>query len=320
MDDEPTTAAVAAASRSAARAGRPEATRSIEGIASVFRSHGYIAERSLATTVFLALELGRPLLLEGEAGVGKTELAKVLASALGTRLIRLQCYEGLDVNTAVYEWNYPRQMLEIRLLEARGDIAKATAHDIFSADFLLKRPLLQALEATEGNAPVLLIDEIDRADEEFEAYLLEILSDFQVTVPEIGTIRAVQAPRVVLTSNRTREVHDALKRRCLYHWIDYPTATKEFEIVAARVPDAPARLAREVVGFVHRLRAADLTKVPGVAETLDWAAALLSLGATELAPDLVDETLGVVLKYEEDIRQVRGGPARQYLAEATAQA
>ena len=213
--------------------------------------------------MFLALELGRPLLLEGEAGVGKTELAKVLAATLGSRLIRLQCYEGLDVNTAVYEWNYPRQMLEIRLLEARGEIDKASAHDIFGAEFLLKRPLLQALESTDGSAPVLLIDEIDRADEEFEAYLLEILSDFQVTVPEIGTIRAAQAPRVVLTSNRTREVHDALKRRCLYHWIDYPTAAKEFEIVATRVPDAPPRLAREVVDFVHRLRAADLTKVPG---------------------------------------------------------
>ena len=299
---------------------RPEATRSIEGITAAFREQGYVAERSLATTVFLALELGRPLLLEGEAGVGKTELAKVLATCLGSRLIRLQCYEGLDVNTAVYEWNYPRQMLEIRLLEARGEIDKASAHDIFGPEFLLKRPLLQALESTDGNAPVLLIDEIDRADEEFEAYLLEILSDFQVTVPEIGTIRAAQAPRVVLTSNRTREVHDALKRRCLYHWIDYPTASKEFEIVSTRVPDAPVRLAKEVVGFVHRLRAADLTKVPGVAETLDWAAALLSLGAAELSPDVVDETLGVVLKYEEDIRQVRGAVARQYLAEATAQA
>jgi len=318
--DQPLSAAgaAAAADRTESRASRPEATRSIEGLQEAFRRHGYIAERSLSTTVFLALELGRPLLLEGEAGVGKTELAKVLAASLGTRLIRLQCYEGLDVNTAVYEWNYPRQMLEIRLMEARGEIDKASAHDIFGPEFLLKRPLLQALEATDGSAPVLLIDEIDRADEEFEAYLLEILSDFQVTVPEIGTIRAAQAPRVVLTSNRTREVHDALKRRCLYHWIDYPTASKEFEIVAARVPDAPARLAREVVAFVHRLRAADLTKVPGVAETLDWAAALLSLGATELAPDMVDETLGVVLKYEEDIRQVRGATARQYLAEAGA--
>ena len=297
---------------------RPEETRSIQGLQDSFRHSGYIADRSLTTTVFLALELGRPLLLEGEAGVGKTELSKVLAASLGTRLIRLQCYEGLDVNTAVYEWNYPRQMLEIRLLEARGDIAKATAHDIFGSDFLLKRPLLQALEAHDGRPPVLLIDEIDRADEEFEAYLLEVLSDFQVSIPEIGTIRAELPPRVVLTSNRTREVHDALKRRCLYHWIDYPTAQKEFEIVLARVPEAPERLAREVVAFVHRLRDADLTKVPGVAETLDWAAALLSLGARELDADIVDETLGVVLKYEEDIRQLRGDAVRQYLAEAAA--
>ncbi len=297
---------------------RPASTRSIEGLQDEFRSHGYIADRSLATTTFLALELRRPLLLEGEAGVGKTELAKVLAASLGARLIRLQCYEGLDVNTAVYEWNYPRQMLEIRLMEARGEIGHASAHDIFGSEFLLKRPLLRALEATDGVAPVLLIDEIDRADEEFEAYLLEILSDFQVTVPEIGTIKAEREPRVVLTSNRTREVHDALKRRCLYHWIDYPSAQKEFEIVLAKVPAAPERLARDVVTFVHRLREADLTKVPGVAETLDWAAALLSLGARDLAPDMVDETLGVVLKYEEDIRQVRGDTARRYLAEAAA--
>ncbi len=316
MTDQP--AAQAAASRTAARAARPLPMQSIDGLMGAFREQGYIAERSLATTVFLALELGRPLLLEGEAGVGKTELAKVLAASLGARLIRLQCYEGLDVNTAVYEWNYPRQMLEIRLLEARGEIAKASAHDIFGPEFLLKRPLLQALEAHDGVPPVLLIDEIDRADEEFEAYLLEILSDFQVTVPEIGTIRAEQAPRVVLTSNRTREVHDALKRRCLYHWIDYPTAQKEFEIVSTRVPDAPAALARDLVAFVHRLRTADLTKVPGVAETLDWAAALLSLGATGLDGDTVDETLGVVLKYEEDIRAVKGANARRYLAEATA--
>jgi MoxR-like ATPase len=267
------------------------------------------------------LKLGRPLLLEGEAGVGKTELAKVLAASLGTRLIRLQCYEGLDVNAAVYEWNYPRQMLEIRLLEARGEADRVKAHDIFGPEFLIKRPLLQALEAGEdGEPPVLLIDEIDRADEEFEAYLLEILSDFQVTVPEIGTIKAVKPPRVILTSNRTREVHDALKRRCLYHWIDYPTAQKEFEIVLARVPEAPEQLAREVVAFVHRLREADLTKVPGIAETLDWAAALLSLGSRELTGEVVDETLGVVLKYEEDIRRIRGETARAYLAEAGASA
>ena len=300
------------------REDRPSGTRSIEALTEDFRTRDYIADRSLTTAVFLALELGRPLLLEGEAGVGKTELAKVLALSLGARLIRLQCYEGLDVNTAVYEWNYPRQMLEIRLLEARGDAAKATAHDIFSSEFLIRRPLLQALEADDGIAPVLLIDEIDRADEEFEAYLLEILSDFQVTVPEIGTIRAELPPRVILTSNRTREVHDALKRRCLYHWIDYPTAQKEFEIVLARVPAAPERLATEVVGFVHRLREADLTKVPGIAETLDWAAALLSLGAKELSPALVDETLGVVLKYEEDIRQIRGEQAARMLTEVAA--
>src|SRR4051794_30030230 len=302
------------------KASEPEtsaALESIEEIIDVFRDRDYVCDRSLATAVFLGLRLGRPLLLEGEAGVGKTELAKVLAASLGARLIRLQCYEGLDVNAAVYEWNYPRQMLEIRLLEARGEADRATAHDIFGPEFLIRRPLLQALEAgADGEPPVLLIDEIDRADEEFEAYLLEILSDFQVTVPEIGTIRAERPPRVILTSNRTREVHDALKRRCLYHWIDYPTAQKEFEIVLARVPQAPEKLAREVVAFVHRLREADLTKVPGIAETLDWAAALLSLGARELAPDLVDETLGVVLKYEEDIRRIRGETARTYLSEA----
>ena len=224
------------------------------GVQAAFRERGYITDGSLATAVFLALQLGRPLLLEGEAGVGKTELAKVLAASLGARLIRLQCYEGLDVNTAVYEWNYPRQMLEIRLLEARGAGDQASAHDIFGPEFLIRRPLLQALESTDGVAPVLLIDEIDRADEEFEAYLLEILSDFQVTVPEIGTIKAERPPRVILTSNRTREVHDALKRRCLYHWIDYPTEAKEFEIVLARVPSAPEALARGVVDFVHRLR------------------------------------------------------------------
>jgi MoxR-like ATPase len=297
---------------------QPVALESTDAIGAAFRERGYITDRSLTTAVFLALQLGRPLLLEGEAGVGKTELAKVLASSLGARLIRLQCYEGLDVNTAVYEWNYPRQLLEIRLLEARGAADTASAHDIFAPEFLIRRPLLQALESQDGAPPVLLIDEIDRADEEFEAYLLEILSDFQVTVPEIGTIKAERPPRVILTSNRTREVHDALKRRCLYHWIDYPTEQKEFEIVLARVPDAPEALARRVVAFVHRLRGADLTKVPGIAETLDWAAALLSLGATELTPQVVDETLGVVLKYEEDIRHVRGQRVKELLAEPSA--
>ncbi len=294
----------------------PAELSTIEGLQSAFRDRDYIADRALATSVFLSLALDRPLLVEGEAGVGKTQLAKTLAETLDTRLIRLQCYEGLDVTTAVYEWNYARQMLEIRLLEARGEIERATAHDIFGPEFLLKRPLLQALEAsTDGRAPVLLIDEIDRADEEFEAYLLEILSDFQVTIPEIGTVRAEVPPRVILTSNRTREVHDALKRRCLYHWIDYPSAAKEIEIVLARVPATPERLARQVVGFVGRLRSTDLTKVPGVAETLDWAAALLALGARELAPDLVDETLGVLLKYEEDVRRVRGATAATYVDE-----
>jgi len=296
----------------------PERPETIEALQLAFAEQDYVADRALVTSVFLGLQLGRPLLLEGEAGVGKTELAKVLAATLGTRLIRLQCYEGLDVNTAVYEWNYPRQMLEIRLLEAQGKLDAATADDIFSSDFLLKRPLLQALDAVDGRAPVLLIDEIDRADEEFEAFLLEILSDFQVTIPEIGTVRAEHPPRVVLTSNRTREVHDALKRRCLYHWIDYPDAQREYEIVLARVPDTPERLATAIVGFVQRLRQGQLTKVPGVAETIDWAAALLALGAGRLTSELVDETLGVVLKYEEDVRAVRGRTAAAYLEETAA--
>jgi MoxR-like ATPase len=291
---------------------------SIDGLQDAFRERDYVADRSLVTAVFLALQLSRPLLLEGEAGVGKTELAKVLATSLGARLIRLQCYEGLDVNTAVYEWNYPRQMLEIRLLEAQGKLDDARVHDIFDPRFLLKRPLLQALESHDGRPPVLLIDEIDRADEEFEAFLLEILSDFSVTIPEIGTIRAERPPRVILTSNRTREVHDALKRRCLYHWIDYPDAAREYQIVLARVPDTPARLAAAIVAFVQRLRGGQLTKVPGVAETIDWAAALLALGAGRLTPELVDETLGVVLKYEEDVRAIRGATARAYLEETAA--
>ncbi|MEA2623458.1 MAG: hypothetical protein QOH61_2368 [Chloroflexota bacterium] len=290
----------------------------IDGIQAAFEQNHYVCDRALATSLFLSLRLGRPMLLEGEAGVGKTEVAKVLATVLGARLIRLQCYEGLDVNTAVYEWNYPRQMLEIRLLEARGEAQAATAHDIFGPEFLIKRPLLQALEATDGTPPVLLIDELDRADEEFEAYLLEILSDFQVTVPEIGTVKSEHPPRVILTSNRTREIHDALKRRCLYHWIDYPTAEKEYAIVMARLPEVPARLAHQVVGFVQRLRETDLTKVPGVAETLDWAAALISLGASEVTADVVEPTLGVLLKYQEDIRQVRGGQAERIVAEVAA--
>ena len=300
-----------------AASAKPHQLASADAIEAAFRARGYIADRSLSTVVFLALQLGRPLLLEGEAGVGKTELAKVLAASLGTRLIRLQCYEGLDVNTAVYEWNYPRQMLEIRLREARGEGKQATAHDIFGPEFLIRRPLLQALEAHDGVAPVLLIDEIDRADEEFEAYLLEILSDFQVTVPEIGTIRAERPPRVIVTSNRTREVHDALKRRCLYHWIDYPSPQKEYEIVLARLPELPHRLAQQIVGFVQELRASDLTKLPGIAETLDWAAALVALGAGDLSPAVVEQTLGVLLKYQEDVRAVKGPVAEMALAEAS---
>jgi MoxR-like ATPase len=295
-----------------------EKVASIDHLVAALRDEDYVCDRSLATATYLALRLDRPLLLEGEAGVGKTELAKVLARALGTRLIRLQCYEGLDVSTAVYEWNYPRQMLEIRLMEARGEGGAASARDIFSPEFLVRRPLLQALEADGERAPVLLIDEIDRADEEFEAYLLELLSDFAVTIPEIGTVRAERPPRVVLTSNRTREVHDALKRRCLYHWIDYPSRERELVIVLTRLPDVPEQLARQVVGFIHRLRQAELTKLPGVAETLDWASALMTLGAQQLEPDLVDETLGVVLKYEEDVRQIRGATGQAYLDEVAA--
>src|SRR5213596_395987 len=288
---------------------------SIDSVQAAFAAQRYVADRDLATAVYLSLVLDRPLLLEGEAGVGKTDVGRTLAAVLETELIRLQCYERLDVNTAVYEWDYPRQMLEIRLLEARGEAKSAATRDIFSEAFLIRRPLLRALGNSRPAPPVLLIDEIDRADEEFEAYLLEVLADFAITIPEIGTIKAARPPRVIITSNRTREVHDALKRRCLYHWIDYPTAEREFEIVTRRMPELSETLAREVVGFVHRLRDADLTKVPGIAETLDWAAALLSLGSRELTGEVVDETLGVVLKYEEDIRRIRGSTARAYLAE-----
>jgi MoxR-like ATPase len=287
---------------------------SVAELQAALGEHAYLADRGLSTAIYLSLSLGKPLLLEGEAGVGKTEVAKVLSELLGRTLIRLQCYEGIDANQALYEWNYSRQLIAVRAMDAQ--VAETHVEDLFGPEFLVERPLLAAIRA--GDRAVLLVDELDRADDEFEAFLLEVLSTNAVTVPELGTITAANPPLVVLTSNRTREVHDALKRRCLYHWIDYPTANKEFEIVSTRVPDVPARLAHEVVAFVHRLRTADLTKVPGVAETLDWAGALLSLGATELDPDLVDETLGVVLKYEEDIRQVRGAAARQYLAEAGA--
>ncbi len=290
----------------------------IEEIQARFGRHGYVADRELGMAVFLTLSLGRPLLLEGEAGVGKTEVARVLARVLDTDLIRLQCYEGIDVSTAVYEWDYPRQMLEIRLLEARGEARDAAMRDIFSEEFLIRRPLLQAIDHKRAAPPVLLIDEVDRADEEFEAFLLELLSDFAITVPEIGTLRARHPPVVILTSNRTREVHDALKRRCLYHWIDYPTPERELDILLARQPEVPEILAREVVGFVQRLRGAELTKLPGVAETLDWAAALVALGALRLEAGQVEQTLGVLLKYQEDVAAMKQGGARTLLAEVRA--
>jgi MoxR-like ATPase len=280
-------------------------------------AHGdYVAERSLATAVFLTLRMGRPLFLEGEAGVGKTEIAKVLAQTLGRRLVRLQCYEGLDIASAVYEWNYARQMIEIRLAEAEGVKSReGLAQDIFSERFLIRRPLLQALEADLGAAPVLLIDELDRTDEPFEAYLLEVLSDFQITIPEIGTIKAKEPPIVVLTSNRTREIHDAVKRRCLYHWVDYPTAVRELEILARKVPGAPEQLSQEVVAFVQKLRRMDLFKLPGVAETIDWSKALLELDRLSLDPDTINDTLGALLKYQDDIGRVRGSEAARLLDE-----
>ncbi|MGH2460115.1 MAG: AAA family ATPase [Chloroflexota bacterium] len=271
------------------------------------RAESYVAERSLATVIFLSLKLRKPLFLEGEAGVGKTEIAKVLSNMLQTPLIRLQCYEGLDVNAAVYEWNYSRQLLHIRLLEAAGAHQQEALREIFSSEFLIRRPLLQAIDATNDRAPVLLIDEIDRADEEFEAFLLELLSDYQITVPEIGTIRAVHPPVVVITSNRTREVHDALKRRCLYHWIDYPSFQKEHQIVTTKRPDISAELARDVCRFVQALRQQDLYKLPGVAETLDWASALSTLGAVTLDEPIVVDTLGTLLKYQDDIQKIRAG-------------
>jgi len=277
---------------------------SIDDLQTALRGQRYFASRGLATTMYLALKLRRPLFLEGEAGVGKTEVAKVLAGLLDTELIRLQCYEGLDVHHAVYEWNYTRQMMHIRLLESRGD--RPTEAELFGPQFLLRRPLLQAIEDTGRKPPVLLIDEIDRSDEEFEAFLLEILSDFQITIPEIGTIRAVQPPVVVVTSNRTREVHDALKRRCLYYWIDYPTFESELQIVLAKVPEAPAKLARQVTGFIQELRQAELYKVPGIAETLEWTAALVALDRHALDETIVEETLGVVLKYQDDVEKVQG--------------
>ena len=285
---------------------------SIDALQSSLASAGYVADRALATAVFLALKLGRPLLLEGEAGVGKTEVAKTLAAIQGRRLIRLQCYEGLDVAATIYEWNYTRQLLQIRLAEAGGN-----PPDIYGPEFLIRRPLLEAIEASaDGVPPLLLIDEIDRADEEFEAFLLELLSDWQITIPEIGTIRAAAPPTVIVTSNRTREVHDALKRRCLFYWIDYPSLEKELAIVAARLPAAPERLSREVVAFVQELRKLDLYKLPGVAETLDWASALVALDAQSLSETAIDDTLGAILKYQDDISQVRGSVTRTLLDKA----
>lgn len=290
---------------------------SVDELQNTLRDELYVADRGLAMSIYLALKLKRPLFLEGEAGVGKTEVAKVLAFALDTDLIRLQCYEGLDVSQAVYEWNYSRQLLQIRLLEASGSMDRDQAErDIFSDEFLIKRPLLQALDSGSGQPPVLLIDELDRADEEFEGYLLEVLSDFQITIPEIGTYETDEPPVVVITSNRTREIHDALKRRCLYYWIDYPDLQKEMQIVTSKIPEASKKLAGQVTAFVQELRGAELYKVPGVAETLDWTAALVSLNEKELNPEVIDDTLGIMLKYHEDIEAVRGEQTRALLNRA----
>jgi len=276
--------------------------QSIEEIQTKLGEMLYVADRGLSTSIYLSLKLGRPLFLEGEAGVGKTEVAKALSAILDTNLIRLQCYEGLDVHHAVYEWNFSKQMLHIRMLEATGEKPQET--DLFGREYLLSRPLLQAIEASNENPPVLLIDEIDRSDEEFEAFLLEILSDFQITIPEIGTIKADRPPVVVITSNRTREVHDALKRRCLYHWIDYPSFEKELAIVTAKVPGASAQLTKQVTNFVQELRKVELYKVPGIAETLDWAEALVALDQQSITPSIIQDTLGVLLKYEDDLKSL----------------
>ena len=287
---------------------------SIDQVQNLLRDQQYVTDRGLAVAMYLALTLRRPLFLEGEAGVGKTEIARSLARGLDTELIRLQCYEGLDINHAVYEWNHTRQMLEIRLLEAAGDVDReAATDDLFSERFLVKRPLLQAIDEGREKAPVLLIDELDRADEEFEGFLLEMLADFQITIPELGTYRAVHPPIVIITSNRTREIHDALKRRCLYYWIDYPDYQKELQIVSARLPDAPRRLAQQVTGFIQELRETELYKIPGVSETIDWTSALLALNQTELDAEVIDDTLGIMLKYQDDIEVVRGEPVRNIL-------
>tara|TARA_R110000868_G_scaffold28525_6_gene106893 strand:- start:25923 stop:26843 length:921 start_codon:yes stop_codon:yes gene_type:complete len=293
---------------------------SVDAVVDMLRGGNYVGDRSLSTALYLALKLGRPLFLEGEAGVGKTEIGKVLSEALGRRLIRLQCYEGLDVSSAVYEWNYSMQMIDIRIAEAAGQQDRERIEDdIFSERFLIKRPLLQALEADDsGQPPVLLIDELDRTDEPFEAFLLEILSDFQVTIPEIGTVKAAKPPIVIITSNRTREIHDAIKRRCFYFWVDYPNARRELEILKVKVPDAPEKLTRQVVEFVQHLRNRDLFKLPGVAETIDWTNALIQLDKIDLDPETVNSSLGVLLKYQDDIEKIQGSEAANILDEVKA--
>ena len=298
---------------------------SVDATETLLAAGAYVADRSLATALYLALKLGRPLFLEGEAGVGKTEIAKVLAECLGRDLIRLQCYEGLDVSSAVYEWNYARQMIEIRLAEATGEASGRTGRaaltrDVFSEDFLIKRPLLQALEPRESGSPVLLIDELDRTDEPFEAFLLEVLSDFQITVPEIGVFGAEQPPVVIVTSNRTREIHDALKRRCFYYWVDYPDAERELEILGKKAPEAGEALRRDVVAFIQKLRDVDLFKLPGVAESIDWAQALAQLDVVALEPDTLNATLGTLLKYQDDIERIRGSEAMRILEEIRTEA
>jgi len=294
---------------------------SIDATQELLASADYVADRSLATALYLSLAMQRPLFLEGEAGVGKTEIAKVVAQALGRELIRLQCYEGLDIAQAAYEWNYSRQMIEIRLAEASGERSKEKlAQDIFSEKFLVKRPLARALEGAKGAAPVLLIDELDRTDEPFEAYLLEVLSDWQISIPELGTLTAAEPPIVVMTSNRTREIHDAVKRRCFYYWVDYPDAARELEILRRKAPRASAALSREVVAFVQRLRTVDLFKLPGVAETIDWANCLVALDRMALDPETVNNTLGVLLKYQDDIERIAGEEATRLVSEAQAAA
>lgn len=295
-------------------AGEYQAPESIEDVQKLLRDQVYISDRSLAVPIFLAMKLQRPLFLEGEAGVGKTEIARALAAGLGTKLIRLQCYEGLDINQSVYEWNHARQILEIRLMEASGDVDRDSANaDLYSERFLIKRPLLQAIDEAEERPPVLLIDELDRSDEEFEGFLLELLADYQITIPELGTFKAAHPPIVIITSNRTREIHDALKRRCLYAWVDYPDYQKELQIISARLPDAPKKLAEQVTAFIQEMRETELFKIPGITETLDWLSALLALNQTELDPAVIDDTLGMMLKYQDDIESVKGEPVRAML-------